>query len=239
MAESEHSTKGTRADVLAAVRDHILAIEASHPRRVAIDGVDGAGKTRLADELAALIASSGREVVRASIDSFHHPRVIRYERGRLSHEGFYYDTYDLETLERCVLTPLSPSGSREVRTAAFDWRTDAAVEATPVVVGPEAILLFDGIFLHRPELREAWDLSIFLDVTFETSLARNITRHEQETETPDVPEVMEHFRKRYNGPRRSIVFWVRRYLYRLHDLRNLKFFLKDILREQFRRLVFK
>jgi uridine kinase len=40
------------------------------------------------------------------------------------------------------------------------------------VVAPEeyadadAILLFDGIFLHRPELRPYWDFSIFLAVNF-------------------------------------------------------------------------
>src|SRR5436853_417359 len=29
---------------------------------------------------------------------------------------------------------------------------------------PGSILLFDGLFLHRPELRETWDLSVFLRV---------------------------------------------------------------------------
>ena len=38
-----------------------------HPR-VAIDGVDGAGKTTLPDELAPVIEGAGRGVVRASID---------------------------------------------------------------------------------------------------------------------------------------------------------------------------
>ncbi len=31
---------------------------------------------------------------------------------------------------------------------------------------------FDGIFLHRPELKDKWDLSIFLDVAFDVSIAR-------------------------------------------------------------------
>ena len=37
---------------------------------------------------------------------------------------------------------------------------------------PASILVFDGIFLHRPELRDCWDFSVFLRVTFDVSLAR-------------------------------------------------------------------
>jgi hypothetical protein len=39
--------------------------------RVAIDGVDGVGKTTLADELVAPLQLLGRDVIRASIDGFH------------------------------------------------------------------------------------------------------------------------------------------------------------------------
>jgi uridine kinase len=39
-----------------------------------------------------------------------------------------------------------------------------------------AILLFDGIFLHRPELAGYWDYSIFLDVNVATCLARCAAR---------------------------------------------------------------
>ncbi|MGH3992404.1 MAG: hypothetical protein ACRDSN_08060 [Pseudonocardiaceae bacterium] len=46
-------------------------------RQGGIDSVDGAGKTRFADELAAALEARGRPVVRAGIDSFHHPRLIR------------------------------------------------------------------------------------------------------------------------------------------------------------------
>ena len=35
-----------------------------------------------------------------------------------------------------------------------------------------AVLVFDGIFLHRPELRDEWDISIFLDVPFAESYRR-------------------------------------------------------------------
>ncbi|MFH9293896.1 hypothetical protein [Streptomyces sp. NPDC017520] len=40
------------------------------------------------------------------------------------------------------------------------------------------MLLFDGVFLLRPELVDRWDLSIFMSATFERTLDRARTRGE-------------------------------------------------------------
>ncbi len=56
-----------------------LAAEIAPYRRVAIDGVDGAGKTYLADALAAAIEP---RPARLSIDDFLQPAELRYARGR-------------------------------------------------------------------------------------------------------------------------------------------------------------
>ncbi len=61
---------------------------------IAVDGIDGAGKTVFADALAEVFAEGGSAVFRASIDDFHRPRVERYARGRRSPEGFYRDSFD-------------------------------------------------------------------------------------------------------------------------------------------------
>jgi uridine kinase len=60
--------------------------------RVAVDGVDGVGKTTFADKLSSAIERIGRPVIRASVDGFHNPRELRYRRGRASPEGFYLDS---------------------------------------------------------------------------------------------------------------------------------------------------
>jgi uridine kinase len=57
--------------------------------RVAIDGVDGAGKTTFANELAEVVGGLGRPVIRASVDGFHNPRVVRYAQGKQSAIGFF------------------------------------------------------------------------------------------------------------------------------------------------------
>jgi uridine kinase len=45
-----------------------------------------------------------------------------------------------------------------------------------LVADQASVLVFDGIFLHRPELRDIWDLSIFLDAPFEVTIPRGAGR---------------------------------------------------------------
>lgn len=167
-----------RAELLQYIAHAIVKLPADNVVRVAIDGVDGAGKTVFGDELSYILQPFGRQVIRASVDSFHNPRSIRYKRGASSPEGFFRDSYNYEALVTYLLHPLSPSGSRRFHSSAFDHRTDTAVVAAEEYAEPNAILIFDGIFLHRPELQAFWDFSIFLDVDFTISIPRGAQRGE-------------------------------------------------------------
>ena len=69
-----------RAQLLEQLAHRIIEIKLPHPVRVAIDGVDAAGKTALADELAAFTEAKNRPVIRASIDGFHNSASIRHLR---------------------------------------------------------------------------------------------------------------------------------------------------------------
>ena len=99
------------ASLLSRLAAAIVALHPARIVRVAIDGVDGAGKTTLADALAPLVSAQGRPVIRAAVDDFHHPQAIRYARGRHSPDGFYLDSYDYGAFRRLLLDPLSPGGS--------------------------------------------------------------------------------------------------------------------------------
>jgi uridine kinase len=144
--------------------------------RVAIDGVDGAGKTTFADELGGCVAALGRPVIRASVDGFHNSKAVRYQQGRHSPAGFFEDSYNYTALKRYLLDPLSPGGSQRYRRAFFDHLTDDVVPVIEVQALPSSILLIDGIFLHRPELLTYWDISMFLRTEFEVSVAQCASR---------------------------------------------------------------
>ena len=161
-----------RRELLRSLAASIVSISRPHPVRVAIDGVDAAGKTTLADELAPLIEALGRPVIRASVDGFHNPAAVRRRRGAASPEGYFEDSFNYEALREVLLRPLGPGGSRVFKRAVFDFRSDLPVDARSEQVADDAILLLDGVFLLRPELREYFDSSVFVRADFDVTLAR-------------------------------------------------------------------
>ncbi|HKA17824.1 MAG TPA: uridine kinase [Blastocatellia bacterium] len=165
-----------RSQALRDLADRMIRINLTHPTRVAIDGVDAVGKTTLADELATIIEASDRNVIRASVDGFHNPARIRYQRGADSAEGYYRDSFNLRMVIEVLLEPLGPEGSRGYRSAIFDYRTDREIDQALETADEQAVLLFDGVFLHRPELREHFDFTVFVDAAFEVTLSRAIQR---------------------------------------------------------------
>lgn len=159
-----------------ALRDEVRHNNKAGRVLIAVDGLDGAGKTTFADMLAEVFAEAGTAVYRASIDGFHRPRVERYARGRHSPEGFYFDSYDYATFRRVLIDPFREGGQTSGATGfqldAFDLDRDTASESAWVSAPRDAVLIVDGIFLHRPELRGLWNFSIWLDAPVEVAAAR-------------------------------------------------------------------
>jgi uridine kinase len=172
------------------LRDRVRRQNAGGRVIVAVDGVDGAGKTVFADGLAEVFAETGDAVFRASIDGFHRPRSERYLRGRTSPEGFYRDSFDYATFRRVLIDPFRDGAQTAATTgfqlAAFDVVRDAPVESQWVTAPLDAVLVVDGIFLHRPELRDLWDWSMWLEVPLEVSYARMALRDGSDPD-PDAP----------------------------------------------------
>ena len=167
---------GTRDELLRRLAEAVGSVTIAHPTRVAVDGPPAAGKTTLADELAVVLRPRGRDVIRASIEGFLLPRSQRYRRGEHSAEACYHDSFDYDALHRLLLDPLGPGGDRRFQQAVYDYATDTAL-SPPVATAPaHAVLLFDGVFLLRPELTDRWDLRIFVSAAFEETLDRARTR---------------------------------------------------------------
>ncbi|OAS26425.1 uridylate kinase [Methylobacterium platani] len=162
--------------MLREIAGRIDRLRLGHPVRIAVDGRTASGKTTLADELAARLAGQGRSVIRTSVDGFHRPRAVRYARGRHSPEGYYHDARDLPAIVALLLAPLGPGGDRRFRTASFDLEADAPVAQEPQVAPEDAILIVDGTFLQRPELRGHWDATLFVRTSAETAEARGLGR---------------------------------------------------------------
>jgi uridine kinase len=186
---------GTRDELLSHLAEAVAAVTIAHPTRVAIDGPPAAGKTTLADELAVVLRTRGRDVIRATIEDFLTPRSHRYRRGEDSAEGCYHDSFDFDALYRVLLDPLGPGGDRRFQRAVYDKVTDTA-RSEPVTTAPaDAVLVFDGVFLLRPELMDRWDLRIFVSAPFEKTVDRARTR--DQTPFRSAAEVERRYRSRY------------------------------------------
>lgn len=184
--------------VLDAVAEKILAIRVNHPVRVGINGVDGSGKTFLAKNLAdALTVKTSRQVVLSSIDGFHHPRAHRYQKGRESAEGFYHDSFQYDAVRDELLVPLGVSGSRKYRTQVFDHGSDSSIISEEETAANDAILILEGLFLFRNEMRDELDYKIYLDVPFDVTLQRMLERDKDSFSSE--AELISMFNARYRA----------------------------------------
>jgi uridine kinase len=165
-----------RSTLIAKLADDIQALSSTTIRKVAIDGVDGAGKTHFGDELAAELTRRGEPVIRASVDGFHHPAAHRHRRGRSSPQGYFGDSYDYSRLRTLLLQPLSPGDTGDYVRKIYDVHTESPVEIHAEHAAAGSILVFDGIFTHRDELAAYWDYSIWLEVPFKISIPRGAAR---------------------------------------------------------------
>lgn len=176
-----------RAEVLTEVA--ALVLTAGRPVLIGIDGPDGVGKTWFADELADVLAATGHPVVRASVDDFHHSRAHRHECGRTG-ATVWSRSFDYRALRRELLDPWRAADGGEDQTAPLfrrrwhDVHSDEYLHDVQEAVPERGVLLVDGIFLHRPELAGAWDLSVWLDAPPEITVSRLAARDG----SPDDPE---------------------------------------------------
>ncbi len=117
--------------------------------------------------------------MRLSVDDFLAPPEVRYARGRLSPEGCYRDSFDLAAVVDGRLRPFAAGAER----------------AGNLAVPPEAVLVVDGVFLLRPELRSWWHLAVYLHVPEAETLRRALVRDLPRMGTPQ--EVRRRYRARY------------------------------------------
>ena len=176
----------TRAELVAEVAAAVPRPGGGECVRVGVDGVDGAGKTVFAGELASALAALGRPVVQVSADDWHQVRALRHARGRHSPEGFWRDSYDYPRLRAEVLEPLGPGGSRRYRGRGHDLATDAVLEGEWALAPRGAVLVLDGLFLQRQELEGCLDWVVWLHAPFEET-ARRMAVRDGSPDDPDHP----------------------------------------------------
>jgi uridine kinase len=138
---------------------------------VGISGIDCAGKSTLARRLAEELEAAGEDVVVVCGDDFNRPRG---ERSTLPADdadyGFAYDE-----LVRDLLMVANTGRRVEARLRVKNWERDEW-DARDFVVDAGAIVLVEGVFLFTPTLLPLFDLTVWLEISFEDAVARAVER---------------------------------------------------------------
>lgn len=144
---------------------------------MALSGIDGSGKSTLATQATELLTSRGRRVARITLDPWHTPWSIRY---RADDPGphFYEHAFRFDELFARLITPLRERRSLTLTLDLIRLVDDACVPHTYDFKDVDVILL-EGIFLLRRELRPRYDLAFWVECSFETALARALARNQE------------------------------------------------------------
>jgi len=165
-----------RRELLDELADDLVRAYGRGRTIIAIDGPTAAGKTTFADELADAMRKKGHDVFRASIDDFLQSRAQRYFLGRDSAQGRYEHAYNYSVFRRVLIEPFGMNGSTGFVTKAWDEQRNRQVEPKWLTGPVDATLIVDGSYLNRPELRDLWDASIWLDADAKVRTQRMLER---------------------------------------------------------------
>ena len=131
---------------------------------VGIDGRGGAGKSTLARQLAGQLG----DAVVIEFDDFYRPSATRLPPGDTDIGG----NFEWRRLRDQVLLPLSRA--EEARYQRYDWVTDSMAEWHTVPAC--GVVLIDGNYSTREELRDLYDFRIWVDAPHDVRLARGLAR---------------------------------------------------------------
>ena len=128
------------------------------PQLVALSGPDCAGKSTLAVDVRGQLNPFGLGVTLLSIDTFLIPRHLRASNASES-IGYFENAFDYAALVRTLETAKNRSSS--------------------VCSKDRDIVLVEGVFLLRSELRHWWDLAVWIEVDTAVIMDRAVKRDKE------------------------------------------------------------
>jgi phosphoribulokinase len=148
-------------------------IAAVNPRPVVVgvDGQSGSGKSTLAQELAQSLSLSVA-IVRG--DDFYSDTPASTKALLTPKEG-YEKYFDWRRLRSDVIESIR-DGASTLRYQRYDWNT-AAMGGWTELPMPEVVII-EGVYTLRPELRGAIDITVFVRTSESTRLQRQKSRSE-------------------------------------------------------------
>lgn len=162
-----------------ALAARIAALQPARPswaKLVAISGIDAAGKGTLAAATAAALEARGLRVALIGLDDWHEPAERRF--GDPAGPHFYRHAFDFETVFSQLIEPLRFHRALRHETARPHPHTGAPRRIAYDFADVDVVIV-EGVFLLRRDLRARYDLRVWLHCPYETALQRALARNQE------------------------------------------------------------
>lgn len=167
--------------VLEAVIEKIVEARASVPPRrsvlVAITGIDGCGKGYLAAQLLKQLRARGVRAAIINVDGWLNLPPVRFASANPA-EHFYLHAIRFDGMFGQLVLPLRDR--RSLRLEA-NWAEETATEYRKHTYEFENldVILLEGIYLLKRPFQAYYDLSVWIECSFDTALQRAIARAQE------------------------------------------------------------
>jgi uridine kinase len=168
----------TIPEVIQAIPCARRGLTASRSLLVGVTGIDGSGKGYVAKQLAEHLEALEFRVAAINIDPWLNLPSRRFDpKNPARHfyeQGIRFD----EAFDQLIL-PLQRHRSRSLLAQVTDATTAERYQLHTYEYSNIDIILLDGIFLLKGELRDFFDLTYWVECTFETALERALARGQE------------------------------------------------------------
>jgi uridine kinase len=144
---------------------------------VAITGIDGSGKGYLAAQMMAALQGRGIHVVLLGIDGWLNLPDRRFSRDNPA-EHFYLNALRFEALFSQLVFPLRDRRSIRLE-ADYAEETATSYRKQLYEFSDVEVILLEGIYLLKRQFQDYYDISVWIDCTFDTALERAIARGQE------------------------------------------------------------
>jgi uridine kinase len=176
---TDQSDLESAVEQIMTARRHVTSERAA---LIAVSGIDASGKGYLAAKLADAVQVRGLRVANINIDGWLNLPRVRFSETKPA-EHFYRNAIRFDEMFGQLIFPLRDRGSLSIE---MDYAAETATEYRKQRWAFDNIdvILLEGIYLLKRQFRPYYDLSFWVDCSFETALNRAIARA-QEGLAPD------------------------------------------------------
>jgi len=161
--------------------EHIVATRSRVPEErsalLAVSGIDGSGKGFVTAEIVARLRARGLSVAGINVDGWLALPHVRFSATDPARH-FYEHALRFDELFDQLVLPLRDARSVRVE-ADFAEETATAYRKQLWEFDDVDVIVLEGIYLLKRELRAHYDLSLWIDCSFETALERALARGQE------------------------------------------------------------